>query len=154
MYICVTYVDSITGLPADVAPMSNGPAFPDLKGFQYEWANEAEWPTDKPLFFGTCDADADTSINGVVEVLDQEKYERLRQGQTDMQSVKIRNQRNRLLVDYVDLINPIRWEMLDNDQKQELRDYRQALLDVPSQEGFPWKVQWPEKPSEPWKGEF
>jgi len=25
-------------------------------------------------------------------------------------------------------------------------DYRQALRDVPDQDGFPWSVEWPEKP--------
>jgi len=154
MYICVTYIDSITGLPADVAPMTNGPSLPLVKGFEYEWSNKAQWPTEKPMFYGTCDPDADINIPGVVEVLTKEKYDSLKQSQTKIQSVKIRNERDRLLIDYVDLINPIRWEMLDDEQKQALRDYRQALLDVPSQEGFPWNVEWPENPTEPWKGKF
>ena len=154
MYICVTYVDSVTGLTADVAPMSNGPAYPNVKGLEIVFWNQTQWPTDKPLFYGTCDLDADTSIPGVVKVLTKEEFDRARQAENDIKATQVRSMRDKLLVDYVDLINPIRWEMLDDTQKQELRDYRQALLDVPSQAGFPWKVQWPEKPTEPWKGEF
>jgi hypothetical protein len=30
--------------------------------------------------------------------------------------------------------------------KQAWADYRQALREVPQQEGFPWDVQWPEQP--------
>ena len=35
---------------------------------------------------------------------------------------------------------------LDEDKKAELTVYRQALRDVPEQEGFPTSVIWPEKP--------
>ena len=35
---------------------------------------------------------------------------------------------------------------LDEDKKAELIVYRQALRDVPEQEGFPTSVVWPEKP--------
>lgn len=34
----------------------------------------------------------------------------------------------------------------DMTPSQAWKDYCQALRDVPSQEGFPWDIQWPEKP--------
>lgn len=34
-----------------------------------------------------------------------------------------------------------------DEQKAELATYRQALLDVPQQEGFPSEVTWPDKPT-------
>ena len=34
----------------------------------------------------------------------------------------------------------------DMTPSQAWKDYCQALRDVPTQEGFPWDVQWPEKP--------
>lgn len=34
----------------------------------------------------------------------------------------------------------------DMTPSQDWKDYCQALRDVPSQEGFPWDIQWPEKP--------
>lgn len=45
-------------------------------------------------------------------------------------------------------MSPMRWNTLSDVDKQKWNDYRQALLDVPQQEGFPWggdinKVPWP-----------
>jgi len=44
-------------------------------------------------------------------------------------------------------MNPMRWELLSEEKKQEWRDYRQALLDIPQQEGFPNEIFWPEVPT-------
>jgi|SRR5690625_3418696 len=44
--------------------------------------------------------------------------------------------------------NPLRWAEFDEPTKQSLADYRQALLDVPQQEGFPTDVVWPTDPIE------
>jgi hypothetical protein len=40
------------------------------------------------------------------------------------------------------------WTQLEDSpvDKASWATYRQALRDVPSQEGFPWTVEWPEKP--------
>lgn len=42
--------------------------------------------------------------------------------------------------------NPLRWAEFDDTTKQALADYRQALLDVPQQEGFPEEIEWPVNP--------
>ena len=49
---------------------------------------------------------------------------------------------------YVDPIvsNPIRWGALGTDKQNELTTYRQAMLDVPTQSGFPETISWPTKP--------
>ena len=39
------------------------------------------------------------------------------------------------------------WALSDRTITQAQTDYRQALRDVPSQEGFPYSVVWPTKPS-------
>jgi len=57
-----------------------------------------------------------------------------------------RKQRNQLL-EIIDKINPVWYGTLTDEQKQELVVYRQALLDVPQQPGFPATISWPEKPS-------
>src|SRR5699024_8431351 len=44
--------------------------------------------------------------------------------------------------------NPLRWGAFTEAEQQELADYRQALLDVPQQEGFPTDVVWPTDPIE------
>jgi inorganic pyrophosphatase len=42
--------------------------------------------------------------------------------------------------------NALRWAALDADTQTEWAAYRQALLDVPQQVGFPNTVTWPTKP--------
>lgn len=42
--------------------------------------------------------------------------------------------------------NPLRWGSYTPEQQNELAEYRQALLDVPQQDGFPHSVKWPVPP--------
>jgi len=58
----------------------------------------------------------------------------------------IKQQRNTLLSD-IDRVNPIRYASLVQEQQQALIAYRQALLDVPQQAGFPTDIVWPAKPT-------
>ena len=60
----------------------------------------------------------------------------------------VRYQRDELLKE-LDVIvsNPLRFASFTDEQKAELATYRQALLDVPQQAGFPSEVVWPEKPT-------
>ena len=60
----------------------------------------------------------------------------------------VRADRNqRLLV--VDTIagNALRWASLSAEQQAEWAAYRQALLDVPQQAGFPDNITWPQEPT-------
>jgi hypothetical protein len=36
---------------------------------------------------------------------------------------------------------------MDGDEKEKWREYRQALLDIPEQEGYPDTVVWPKMPA-------
>jgi len=65
---------------------------------------------------------------------------------TNGKSAEIRAERNEKLKDTADRINPMRWEAMTDEQKQAQRTYRQALLDVPQQAGFPWAIEWPVAP--------
>lgn len=38
------------------------------------------------------------------------------------------------------------WEKHSDLEKEELRTYRQALRDIPEQEGFPTEIVWPTRP--------
>ena len=53
----------------------------------------------------------------------------------------VRRSRNQMLTE-------TDWTQLEDSpvDKAAWATYRQALRDVPTQEGFPWNVQWPEKP--------
>ena len=58
----------------------------------------------------------------------------------------IRQLRNTLLLD-VDRVNPVWYNSLTDSQKQEIADYRTALLNVPQQSGFPAGIEWPTRPT-------
>ena len=64
--------------------------------------------------------------------------ERSIQGAKDLRS---------LLLQDIDRVNPIWYASLTQEQQQELQTYRQALLDVPQQAGFPAAIEWPTKPT-------
>ena len=146
MHICVTHVDVQTGIPCTEAPMSTGPSWPKVQGLHVEFGNQTQWPTYTPLFYGTCDDDADLSVPGVIKVLTADEYAHAQWMENDTKAAQVRQHRNYLLSTTVDSVNPMRWELLSEVEKETWRGYRQALLDVPSQEGFPWNVVWPNQP--------
>jgi hypothetical protein len=86
MKIFVTNIDASSGIPCTDAPMRTGPALPNVKGFQYVWNDESNWPVacvngiyqTAPKYYGTCDDDADTSITGVLGVLSDAEYSALK----------------------------------------------------------------------------
>ena len=81
-----------------------------------------------------------TIIDGVTSQVDH---------RTDDQKVdSVRAMRNELLVREVDPIvtNPLRWNVMTAGEQRMWTDYRQALLDVPQQPGFPSSISWPSKP--------
>lgn len=63
-------------------------------------------------------------------------------------SLAVRHERDMKLETEVDPIagNALRWAALSAEQQQAWADYRQALLDIPQQSGFPHNVVWPTKP--------
>lgn len=56
--------------------------------------------------------------------------------------------RNKWLRRNVDSMNGIRLAAMSPEKQAEWVAYRQALLDVPEQPGFPDSIVWPTKPSE------
>lgn len=54
-------------------------------------------------------------------------------------------ERKRLLETFVDPVvsNPLRWADLTEEQQNDLKRYRQELLDITDQEGFPHDIIWP-----------
>jgi hypothetical protein len=65
---------------------------------------------------------------------------------TKLNEMHRRMERDELLSQTVDRINPIRWATMTSEQQTQWSAYRQALLDIPTQSGFPFDVQWPTKP--------
>lgn len=83
MHIVVTEVDHNTRIPCTVEPQRTGPSMPAVKGLKIIWHDKSTWPvsTDAtgtylraPKYYGTCDADADLNIAGVLQVLTEEEF--------------------------------------------------------------------------------
>jgi len=94
-------------------------------------------------------ADTDTTIdNAAILALvgsDFQAYVAPTQAELDAAlAAQVRDKRDSLLV-VVDAVvsNPLRWASLSSDEQNEWTVYRQALLDVPQQSGFPSTVTWP-----------
>ena len=66
-----------------------------------------------------------------------------------MTAEEIRLERDRILKQRLDCINSVRWHTMTDSEKTEWVEYRQALLDLPDQEGFPETVTWPMWPGAP-----
>lgn len=87
IYLCITQIDASTGIICTAEPMRTGPTYPQIKNCEIIWCNKSTWPisttpegahTRAPLFFGTCDDDADISIAGVVATYTAEEYQVLK----------------------------------------------------------------------------
>jgi hypothetical protein len=86
-YLSVTQIDAVTGIICTAEPMRTGPSYPPIKNCVIHWTNESTWPipttpegahTRAPLFFGTCDDDADLTVSGVVATYTAEEFQALK----------------------------------------------------------------------------
>lgn len=141
----------------------------DINRFKYDfpntspletWNNEAlaEFgivpvvPADRPEFDPRTHALSELAPQQVDGVWTQvwqvvERSSEDQQMLTDGKAADVRAQRDALLREKCDTINPMRWESMSDVQKAAMTDYRQMLLDVPNQPGFPWNITWPEIPA-------
>jgi len=72
---------------------------------------------------------------------DTSKYDIIAQLAKDM-----RFERDNKLKNTVDTLNAARWASMTSVKQNEWSQYRQALLDITTQSGFPKEVQWPPIP--------
>lgn len=148
-YVKYTHVDSVTGIPCTVEPMLNGPMMP--QGIDFVFALESEYPTYVPTFYGTTNL---MELPDYVTELTQEEFERdyaseIHARQTDPIRIKqesdyVRSQRDGLLAQTDWLVK--RAMSTNTLVEQEIADYRQALRDITTQEGFPFNIEWPTNP--------
>ena len=90
-------------------------------------------------------------VNGnIIPLTEEEEAELLvkEQEYLDEAPDRARERRNEILILDVDPIasNTLRWNSLTDAKRTEWTNYRQALLDVPAQAGFPSTITWPTKP--------
>lgn len=83
MYICITEVDAVTKIVCTAEPQRTGPSMPAIKGWTHIWHDSSTWPVSTasdgtylraPKYYGTCDDDADTTIEGVLQVLTEAEF--------------------------------------------------------------------------------
>jgi hypothetical protein len=83
MYICITEVDAVTKIVCTAEPQRTGPSMPAIKGWTHLWHDSSTWPVSTapdgtylraPKYYGTCDADADLNIAGVLQVLTEAEF--------------------------------------------------------------------------------
>lgn len=73
-YVEYTYVDAKTSVAVTDAPAVNGPVPPDVIGLAFAFARESEYPTNVPVFYGTCADDSNTAVPGVLRVITEHDY--------------------------------------------------------------------------------
>jgi hypothetical protein len=90
IYICITEVDYKTKIPCTVEPQRTGPSFPAIKGLKINWTDESTWPVEvapngtylrAPKYYGTCDDDADLTVAGILEVLDESEWQQRKEAE-------------------------------------------------------------------------
>lgn len=128
----------ITGEAGDIVP-SDAIPWPDeidiaqalAYGYDPSTASFVLVPIDKPSDFHVYD------VKNKVWVYQQDAATTAGRGERDMRLVQM---------DGV-LCNPLRWASLSDAKKADWAVYRQALLDVPQQAGFPMDITWPVVPT-------
>lgn len=111
---------------------------------EYGWIPYTLDPADTDMTINNDDLLAAMASNGDVAA-----YVPPTQEELDAQAAAdVRAERDMKLSTEVDPIagNALRWAALTAEQQQAWADYRQALLDIPQQSGFPHDVVWPTKP--------
>ena len=101
---------------------------------------EPNYPVTDEVWQNAINNSHNTLISGKTSVADHRTL--------DQKTIDARTQRDALLTTIVDPIvtNPLRWGTMTSDEQQMWVNYRQALLDVPQQPGFPASISWPNKP--------
>ena len=110
----------------------------------YGWIPYTLDPADTDMTINNDDLLAAMIANGDVAA-----YVPPTQAELDAEAAAaVRAERDMKLSTEVDPIagNALRWASLTADQQQAWADYRQALLDITQQSGFPQDVVWPTKP--------
>lgn len=125
---------------------ANGWVDCEIEHPDYGWIPYTLDPADTDMTINNDDLLAAMSANGDVAA-----YVPPTQEELDAEAAAaVRAERDMKLATEVDTIagNALRWAALTAEQQQAWADYRQALLDIPQQSGFPHDVVWPTKPTE------
>jgi len=65
----------------------------------------------------------------------------------DSRAFDMRNMRDVIFRETIDRISPVRWESMSSETKESWVSYREDLLNITTQDGFPFDVIWPTQPT-------
>ena len=136
MSITITEVRNAASLQADNLRIDV-----EINHPEYSWIPYTVDPTDTDT---TIDNEEVMALIGT----DFAAYVAPTQAELDASTAaQVRGERDNILTTVVDPLvsNPFRWADLTSDKQAEWSNYRQELLDVPQQDGFPTVV-WPTNP--------
>ena len=94
-------------------------------------------PADSPDNVASKDADNPTTMGGIAIYLTDAEYD-------TVLATSARQKRDRLIAVTDYLVTPD--YPISDDRLAKVKIYRQALRDIPEQEGFPRTITWPDKP--------
>ena len=111
---------------------------------QFGWIPYTLDPADTDMTINNDDLLAAMAVNGDVAAYIPPTQEEL----DAAAAASVRGERDMKLTTEVDPIagSALRWAALTDQERKDLAAYRQALLDVPDQPGFPHDVTWPKEP--------
>ena len=146
-YVKGYYVDAKDGRPANKHNLRHGPALPS-DDLTVDAVDRRQRPS---LIIGTLPDNAEVPTDAMEEITEEEHAELMQSyndwrdafeaNQLELYAEQMRKERNKLLSDSD-------WTQVSDApvDHQAWADYRQALRDVPQQDGFPSEVEWPTPP--------
>ena len=66
------------------------------------------------------------------------KYEVATEEEKELFATEMKVRRERMLRNLLDTISPMRWESWSESEREEVKEFRQSLLDITSKEGWPF----------------
>lgn len=123
---------------------SNGWIDCEINHPEFGWIPYTLNPTDKDKTIDNDELLALMEANGDVSAYVPPTQEEL----DAKAATAVREERNYKLKSEVDPVvsNPLRWASMATEEQDAVATYRQALLDITDQAGFPYDITWPTKP--------
>jgi hypothetical protein len=133
-------------LPTEWANVSNFHSLPDDILKKYGWLPLVIETDNKKVFVRSDYIIEDNIVREIIETRDKTEEETKEDERKELESAwyQIRSQRDELLRNSDILVLVDRWENLSIERQTEIKNYRQALRDIPNNFQNPLDVIWPE----------
>lgn len=132
-------------LPKVWKNVSNFYLLPDEIVKTYGWLPLVIETENKPVFIRSNYVIEENLVREIIETRDKTNEELAEDNQKELEEEwrQVRNQRDELLKQSDLLVLIDKWELLTEERKQEIRNYRQTLRNIPQNFESPFNVIWP-----------